>query len=150
MGPCLYKDQINKLVDSVPRLEEKINSLVGSVSAHTQIISNFIEFQARHNGEEKGKKELEARLLIAKELEVTQDRDKKQLRFWKIMAVIAAIGLCLTAYFGFKTSKMPSQLEDTKETIKKEIRMQGGVSKVTRGGYVRYNDNGLSDSIKIK
>jgi hypothetical protein len=37
----------------------------------------------------------------------------------------------------------------TKDTIRHEIRMQEGVSKVTRGGYVKYNDRGLSDSINI-
>ena len=147
MEPCSYKDQINKLVDSVPRLEEKINSLVGSVSAHTQIISNFIEFQARHNGEEKGKKDLEAKLLIKNELEASKQRDKLQRRFWYVMAIIGAAGIVLTVLLNFKTNKDVSTIEPT---IKNEIRMQEGISKVTRGGYVKYNDRGLSDSVKVK
>jgi cell division protein FtsB len=148
--PCIYKNQIDKLVDTVPRLEEKINNLSGSVTAHTKIISDFIEFQAKHDGESKGKKELEARLLIARELKATQKRDKIQRRFLYIMAIIAAVGLALTAYFGYKNRKMPEKLEETKETIKNSIDGIEGISKVTRGGYVKYNDSGLSDSIKIK
>ena len=76
MEPCIYESQINKLVDSVPRLEEKINNLVGSMASHTQVISKFIEFQAKYNGEEKGKKELEERELIASELRAIEKRDK--------------------------------------------------------------------------
>jgi peptidoglycan hydrolase CwlO-like protein len=148
--PCIYKEQINKLVDSVPRLEVQITTLTGSVAAHTKIISDFIAFQAEHNGESKGEKEIEARLLIAKELEATQKRDKTSRRFLYVMAVIGVIGLLLTAYFSFKSSKAPEQIQQTEQNIKQRIDLQEGISKVTRGGYVKYNDQGLSDSIKIK
>jgi hypothetical protein len=138
------------LAKTVPRLESKINDLVGSVASHTKVISNFIEFQASHNGEIKGKKELEERERIAKELRTTQKRDKIQRRFLYVMAIIAATGLSLTAYFGYTNRKVPIQIQETKEEIKKSIDLQEGISKITRGGYVKYNDQGLSDSIKLK
>lgn len=138
------------IAKSVPRLEEKINNLVGSVASHTKVISNFIEFQANHAGEIKGKKELEEREKIITELKSTQKRDKIQRRFLFVMAVIAVIGLSLTAYFGFRTAKVPAQLQQTEQTIRNSIDKMDGVSKITRGGYIKYNDGGLSDSIKIK
>jgi len=141
--PCIYKDQIDKLVDSVPRLEEKINNLNTAVASHTVVITRLLEFQSQLNGEAKGKKELEARLLIATELKATQKRDKRQWIFIYAMVAIAAIGLAFTAYFGFKNSKTP-------EIVRESIDNMEGISKVTRGGYVRYNDQGLSDSVKVK
>jgi hypothetical protein len=56
----------------------------------------------------------------------------------------------LTAYFSFKSSKAPEQIQQTEQNINKRIDLQDGISKVTRDGYVKYNDEGLSDSIKIK
>jgi len=63
------------------------------------------------------------------------------------MFIIGAIALIFTAYNSFK---MPKQLTETKQEINKRIDLQEGVSKVTRGGYVKYNEGGFSDSIKIK
>jgi len=84
---------------------------------------------------------------IKEELRRTQKRDKLQRKFWYIMAIIGILAILVTAYWNFKTSKKVDTIEPI---IKKEIRMQEGISKVTRGGYVKYNENGLSDSIKIK
>lgn len=146
----VYGNGEQGLTKTVPRLEGKINDLVGSVAAHTKIISNFIEFQASHNGEKKGKKEEEEkerdtkiRERIAEELKATQKRDKTQRVFLFVMAGLVFIGLIINAYFGFKNSKVPEQ-------IKTSIDNMEGISKVTRSGYVKYNDGGLSDSIKIK
>jgi cell division septal protein FtsQ len=99
--------------------------------SHTRIISNFIEFQASHNGEAKGKKELEEREKIAKELESTQRRDKIQRRFLFIMATIAAGGLCLTAYFGFINSKRSDKaVKNTEITNEKlDIMDNSGLSR---------------------
>jgi len=36
------------------------------------------------------------------------------------------------------------------DTLRTEIRKMDGISKTTRDGYVKYNDCGLTDSIKIK
>jgi hypothetical protein len=62
------------------------------------------------------------------------------------MFIVAAAGLILTAYFGWYNNKNQSKIEDS---VKREIRMQEGVSKVTRGGYVKYNIQGISDSVKL-
>jgi len=147
MESDLYGNGREGILKSIPRIESKINDLSSSVTYHTKVISNFIEYQATHDGEERGRKELEARQLIAKELEATQRRDKVQRRFVNAMIIVGVVGLCITAYFGFKGRNTPEQIETA---IRQEIRAQEGISKVTRGGYVKYNDDGLSDSVKIK
>jgi len=63
------------------------------------------------------------------------------------MIIVGVVGLCITAYFGFKGRNTPEQIETA---IRQEIRAQEGISKVTRSGYVKYNDDGLSDSVKVK
>ncbi len=57
--------------------------------------------------------------------------------------LIAVLVFAFSVYFNFTNGK------DVKDTVKREIRMQEGVSKVTRGGYVKYNIQGISDSIKL-
>ena len=143
----VYGNGEDGLSKTVPRLEMKINDLCGSVASHTKVISNFIEYQASHNGEEKGKKEEEVRTAIATELKSTRKRDKIQRVFLFIMAFIAVIGLSLTAYFSFTSNKQLPKVEDK---LTNEIRLMDGVSKVQRNGYVKINDNGLTDSVKVR
>jgi len=140
----VYGNGREGMIKSMARMEEKINNLAGSVTYHTKVISNFIEYQATHNGEEKGKKELEARQFIARELEATKRRDKTQRIFIYSMIILTAIGLF------FAGRGLFNKIGTVETTVKDEIRAQEGISKVTRGGYVKYNDRGLSDSIKIK
>lgn len=52
--------------------------------------------------------------------------------------------------FGHVENKIESKLEETKDEINHRIDIQEGVSKTTRGGYIKYNDQGLSDSEKIR
>jgi len=146
MESDIYGNGKDGLLKSLIRIESKINDLSGSVTSHTKVISNLIEFQAKYEGETTGKEKLEAKQLIAKELKAAQRRDKVQRRFVNAMIIVGVVGLCITAYFGFKGRNAPEEIETT---IKKEIRAQEGVSKVTRG-WVKYNDNGLSDSVKIR
>ena len=67
--------------------------------------------------------------------------------------LITIITLLFTAYNSFIGNKKQdiviNKVDSTEYIMKKEIRQMEGVSKVTRGGYVPYNDHGLSDSIKI-
>ena len=138
------------LVKTVPRLEGKINELVGNVASHTKVISDFITFQATHDGKEKGKKEVEEKDIITQKLKTTEKRDNIQRRFLYVSAILIFLGLVINSYFGFRNSKIPAQLEETKETISNSIDGIEGISKVTRSGYVKYNEQGLSDSIKIR
>jgi len=67
-----------------------------------------------------------------------------------LTVIIIGAGMGLSAYFGFKNTNVPQQLEETKSEIKNEIRNMDGISKTTRGGYVKFNDFGFTDSIKVR
>jgi len=62
-----------------------------------------------------------------------------------LVLIVLVFGSVIMDYLGSSHNK-----ETFIESMKQEIRDQVGVSKVTRGGYVYYNDQGLSDSVKVK
>jgi hypothetical protein len=64
-----------------------------------------------------------------------------------IIGFIITIGVAVWTKADVKNNG--KKVEAVQDTLKTEIRMQEGISKVTRGGFVKYNDAGLSDSIKI-
>ena len=129
----IYGNGNEGILKSIPRIEGKINELVGKVDFHTKIISDFIEFQAKYDGEITGKERHEA-----------GKRDKTHQIFVYSMIALTVIGLFFAGY------KLFNKIDTVETTVKNEIRMQEGISKTTRGGYVKYNDNGISDSVKIK
>ena len=61
--------------------------------------------------------------------------------------IVGAISLILTAYFSYSSGR---KITTTESSLTKEIRLQEGISKVKRNGWVLYNDQGLSDSVKVK
>ncbi len=63
------------------------------------------------------------------------------------MFILGAVALIYTAINTYRGNK---KIIATETSIKQEIKNQEGISKVTRGGFVKYNDKGLSDSIKIR
>lgn len=77
----------------------------------------------------------------------TEKRAKVTMWIKTASFIIGAISLILTAYFSYSSNR---KIITTESSLKNEIRLQEGISKVTRGGYVKYNDKGLSDSVKIK
>jgi len=72
---------------------------------------------------------------------------KKKINWARTIQLISAFTALGMLYLGYKNLTKELKAETT--ALKHEIRLQEGVSKVTRGGYVKYNDHGLSDSIKI-
>jgi hypothetical protein len=146
MEPCFYENDIKELSKTIPRLEEKINNLVLTTSSHTTVIANLINFQSLTQGEQKGRKDEEEKLRIANELKETKKRDN----WYRSLTISGFIIIIALSVFNHYTSANNSkEIIATKDTLRYELRMQEGVSKVTRGGYVRYNDRGLSDSINI-
>jgi hypothetical protein len=120
MEPCIYKDQIDKINDSIPRLEEKINHLVSTTASHTNVIANLINFQTSAQGEERGKADAEAKKLIADELKAQQKRDNWQKVVWVIMVIIAIMSIWAGIYIGGK--KSDSVRSDVKEYSKSTTR----------------------------
>jgi hypothetical protein len=87
----------------------------------------------------------------AEVLTANGSKDKNFSKNTKIISIAIAVIMCLFAYYTLitKTTQNGINIEAVQDTIRHEIRMTEGVSKVTRGGYVKYNDEGLSDSVKI-
>lgn len=131
------------LIKTVPRLEEKINNLVSAQTAHTKVISDLLTFQAALIGEKNGTKDATEKKLIADELKSQKKRDRWQRIIWIIMAVIALGSLWFTFY------STNNKMDANKVEINHRVDMQKGIPNITRGGYILFNNNGLTDSAKI-
>ena len=83
---------------SLGRMEEKINNLVLSTSAHTKVISDLVTFQASHDGELRGKKQSVDEKAIADNLA----RQKKQDLYWKLATIATIILTAIGLYLGIK------------------------------------------------
>jgi len=83
------------------------------------------------------------------------EKDLEEYHFVKkypkliVGAVAVMVVIALFTFYGM-TKSVNNKVIETKESLKNEIRLMDGVSKVTRGGYVKYNDRGMSDSIKVR
>jgi hypothetical protein len=71
---------------------------------------------------------------------------KKYPKLMVLIIVVFVIGMLFSV---IKSMELSTKLTEVQSNLKTEIRAVDGVSKVTRGGYVKFNDYGLSDSIKI-
>lgn len=78
--------------------------------------------------------------------------DKGFSKTTKIIGIVIAVIMMFFAYQNLttKTNDNGKRIEAVQDTLRQEMRYQGGISKKTRSGYVKYNDHGLSDSVKIK
>ena len=155
--PCKYEEKIGEitailakisadvygngqegLVKTIPRLEGKIDNLGSTTAAHTNIITKLVEFQATHNGKELGKKEVEARQIIADNLK----RQRKKDMFWKIATILTIIITATGVFIAFDNRMHKSQAQ-----LRDEIEMSNQMllNPVTRGNYY---DPFANDTIK--
>jgi hypothetical protein len=120
-----YVYKLNMMGNTVNQINEKLTGISGIVKElHEESIGK------KASGKTEKEIKTEKRTVIAMWI--------KALSF-----LIVALGFAFTVYFNFTNGK------EVKDTVKREIRMQEGVSKVTRGGYVKYNIQGISDSVKL-
>jgi len=76
---------------------------------------------------------------------------KKYPKLIILVITVLVIGTVIGAVKSFQIpSRIDIKMNTVEETLKDEIKKIEGISKVTRSGYVKYNNNGLRDSIKIK
>lgn len=132
------------------------NKLSATITAATTAASSLEQYKLEVKNFELGKESVESeiekdeeRKNVARSLALTQRRDLWYKIFTSAGLIVTIIGLAIAIYFGVRNDKIPAQLEATKEEINTKIEQGDGVSKVTRGGYVKYNDQGMSDSIKL-
>jgi hypothetical protein len=127
------------IMDDISSIKSDIKTALESAGTATRAIEMY---KAEEISKDTTKKDIEDRAIVAKNLALTRSRDT----WYKIFTIL---GLAIAIYFGVRNNKIPAQLEATKEELNTKIEQVDGVSKVTRGGYVKYNDMGMSDSIKL-
>jgi hypothetical protein len=110
---------------------------IGDINAKLTVIGTVV---AELYSESTSKKEV-----------IKTTREKRNEWIKVVMFIVGVLSLIVLAY---NSLKVPKQLIETKQEINKRIDLQDGVSKVTRSitgeKWVKYNDEGLSDSVKIK
>ena len=130
-------------------LEEKFKGL--QVTQH----GYFREVHDRFDAIDKSNEIRNGRIEKAeKDIECIND-DLTEYHFIKkhpnIMITIIAVAVIGIIFGLFKTfNSFTGKVNDVEEKITNEIRLMDGVSKVQRNGYVKINDNGLTDSIKVR
>jgi len=135
------KDSVGKLTKMYDDTFEAATTAASALEKYTTGVKNF----------EAGKNEAEEKKKIADDLKKEKVKNHWQRIIWIVMAVFALIGLGTNLYFNIKGhTESVQKIEAVQDTIRQEMRYQGGISKKTRSGYVLYNDNGLSDSVKAR
>jgi hypothetical protein len=108
------------IAQTIPRLEEKINNLSNSVTYHTAVIANFIQFQGEHLGEKQQKKDDIEKDVIRRELTLTKKRDRRQFFFWVIAAIVAVLSLWVVLYKTFDNGDKLNTVKAGVDTVKTE------------------------------
>jgi len=98
------------LAKSIPRMEEKINSLNGSVASHTAVVARLLEFQATLNGEKNAKRDEEDRKKIAETLAREKEKDVFFKKIQTIGIVIAFLAMGSGMFFGFQNLKKQNNM----------------------------------------
>jgi len=146
-------------------LEEKFEGLISNMHAQFEKVQDTLDIilkQAQKTNDrvtkleeraEKTEKNAIKHLMdcpqIPKIDKINNDLEEyRMLKKYPKIAVIILVIVTLGAIYGF--IRTTNTITRTEEKLTTEIRTTEGVSKVTRGGYVKYNDEGFSDSIKIK
>jgi hypothetical protein len=144
----LLSDHITDIKEDIAVIKIKIDETIIAASTAASSLEKYkIEVASFENG----KNDAEEKLKLAQDLKKKEEKENWQRTIWIVMAVFAFIGLGMNLYFNIKGhNSTVHHVEAVQDTIRQEIRYQEGISKVKRSGYVLYNDEGLSDSIKIK
>ena len=101
-----------------------------------------------HLGKINGKVDAHERFIVGVAA-VKKNSSTNWVKMFQIIGVCIAFGMFIIGYLNL-TKKIDITESNMESTIKTEIRAQEGISSVTRGGYVKYNDYGISDSVKIR
>ena len=146
-------------------LEEKFEGLISNMHAQFEKVQDTLDIilkQAQKTNDrvtkleeraEKTEKNAIKHLMdcpqIPKIDKINNDLEEyRMLKKYPKIAVIILVIVTFGAIYGF--IRTTNTITRTEEKLTTEIRTTEGVSKVTREGYVKYNDEGFSDSIKIK
>ena len=118
--------QTTKTNGRVSHVEEKVNELENDILKHPVNCTPAKEI---------------------KEIKTDLEEYRMIKKYPKLMLVLLTVSIAGYGVFSHYSNK--SKKQEIEDLIRYEIRGIEGVSKVTRGGYVKYNQNGMSDSVKV-
>ena len=124
-------------------LDSKFNGMA------SHIHSQFINVHDKLDAIEKQTTKTNSRVTKIEDDLVEYRMIKKYPKIAIFIITISVIG----AIYGFMRivdREVSTAVGAATDTLRTEIRNMDGISKTTRNGYVKYNDFGLTDSIKIK
>jgi len=127
------KTHIALLMESTEQIRKKLS---GTMEVNTELeITRRVREQ-----EEKLRKEFE---------------DKKNVKFSKAVKIIGliftVIAVCTSVTLGVLSFINTNKIPVVEDKLTNEIRLMDGVSKQSRGGYVKYQDSmGFTDSVKVQ
>lgn len=137
---CAVINKIDK-IEKIDDINDSIKSLAEmydrTLDAAEKAVGSVDLLKLAEEAKQRSKKDSEERERVAEELKARRSRDTWQRVIWVIMAVIAVCSIWVAIYLSNKA-------------VVQKVEEKEGVSKVTRGGFVPYVDEGLIDSIKIK
>jgi|GEM_PF-6541963 len=127
---------INAQFDAV---HDKLGAIEKQTTKTNGRVTHLEDWKSRCEGEDKGVDKVKAEV-----------NEKSRDNWYRVLTIIGfAIVIGLGVFNHFTSANNGKEIVATKDTIRNEIKNQEGISKVTRSGYVKYNDRGLSDSVKI-
>lgn len=137
---CAVLNKIDK-IEKIDDINDSIKSLAEmydrTLDAAEKAVGSVDLLKLAEEAKQRSKRESEERERAAEELKARRKRDSWQRVFWIISAVLAFCAIIGTTYWSYKT-------------LGQKVEQKEGVSKTTRSGYVKYIDEGLIDSLKIK
>lgn len=134
---CTKESVLAQITTGITGIHEDITEIKGNVKeVNGQYIELLVEVTKISGSLDAFKKEVAATVAAS---------DKGFSKTIKILGIIIAVIMMFFAYRNLTT-----KIDNTETVLTKRIDQQEGISKVTRSGYVKYNDQGLSDSIRVK
>lgn len=107
------QEDIQLIKESIKDLNENNNVLLGEI---TRVGTDLNDFKLSTLTKKETEKELNDKARIAKELLITQKRDKRFIVFQIIALVLTLCGVSAAVYFGFHSDKNTSIIKSEQKT----------------------------------
>ena len=148
------EEKFNNIDNQILLQFEKVHSILGSIKEQTTKTNGRVtDLESQVGALDKEFAIHPVNCNPANEIkEIKKDMEEYRMikKYPKLALIIIAFFIVTTIISIRQVFKVSRQVGETEMNIKKRIDAQEGISKVTRSGYVKYNDSGLSDSVKVR
>jgi hypothetical protein len=148
------EEKFNNIDNQILLQFEKVHSILGSIKEQTTKTNGRVtDLESQIGALDKAFAIHPVNCNSANEIkDIKKDLEEYRMikKYPKLALIIIAFFIVTTIISIRQVFKVSKQVGETEMNIKKRIDAQEGISKVTRGGYVKYNDLGLSDSVKVR